>query len=60
MMFWYYKLIALHPQWIAFVVLLLSSICIFISLTFKDLPDFTDPALVNVSHSMKFSDKFSK
>lgn len=48
MMFWYYKLLALHPKWIAFVALALSSVCIFIALEFEELPDFTDPALVSV------------
>lgn len=46
MMFWYYKLLALHPNWIAFIVFTLSSACIFVSLTVKEVPDFTDPALV--------------
>lgn len=48
MMLWYYKLLALHPKWVAFVVLVVSSVCIFVSLTFKELPDFTDPALVDI------------
>lgn len=46
MMHWYYKLLALHPNWVAFIVLVVSSVCIFVSLTFEELPDFTDPALV--------------
>lgn len=47
-MFWYYRLLALHPNWIAFIVFTLSSVCIFVSLTFEEIPDFTDPALVCV------------
>lgn len=46
MMLWYYKLLALHPKWVAFVVFVLSCVCIFIAMTFEELPDFTDPALV--------------
>ncbi|XP_031628158.1 protein dispatched [Contarinia nasturtii] len=45
MMLWYYKLLALRPRWVASIVFILSSVCIFIALTFKELPDFTDPAL---------------
>lgn len=48
MMLWYYKLLALHPKWIAFIVLVVSSVCMFIALTFKEMPDFTDPALVDI------------
>lgn len=47
MMLWYYKLLALHPKWVAFVVFVLSCVCIFIAMTFEELPDFTDPALVS-------------
>lgn len=45
-MFWYYKLLALRPNWIAFIVFSVCSVCIFVSLILKEVPDFTDPALV--------------
>lgn len=48
MLHWYYTFLALHPRWVAFIVLVLSSVCIFVSFTFKEFPDFTDPALVNI------------
>ncbi|XP_055305297.1 protein dispatched [Sitodiplosis mosellana] len=59
MMHWYYKLLALHPRWVAFVVLILSSVCIFIAVTFKELPDFTDPALGFESRGTDISNRLT-
>lgn len=46
MLLWYYKLLALHPKWVWFVVAVSSIILMALSITLKDLPEFTDPALV--------------
>lgn len=43
---WYYKLLALHPKWVWLVVVILSIILMVLSIALKDLPEFTDPALV--------------
>lgn len=47
MLQWYYKLLALHPKWVAVIIMILSFTCTFLSITMKKLPDFTDPALVS-------------
>lgn len=49
---WYYKVLANRPHLVLISVAVFSIACIVISLTFKKLPEFTDPALV--SHDLAF------
>lgn len=43
---WYYKLLANRPHLVMIFVGVVSIACLIVSITFKKLPEFTDPALV--------------
>lgn len=43
---WYYKLLATRPYLVLIIVAVAAIACIVVSLTFQNLPDFTDPTLV--------------
>lgn len=55
-MIWYNRILALHSKWIIGVTIAISLIEMIISYHFKEMPDFSDPALVN---SIKLYRKFS-
>lgn len=44
---WYYKLLARRPHLVLISISVLSIACIVVSLTFKKLPEFSEPSLVS-------------